>query len=148
DVTPVTTLTLNVDPNNAVGGTVNTTLTKTAGFSTASFNNGLVPLTFANPLASFVVNGHAAADNITFTSLADGFQAALKVNGNGPDTVNLNAPLQLGSATSNGNLAVTAGTINLGANIDTTAVVPPGSVTLTGNVNLTTDVTIKYGSAN
>src|SRR5205807_1617821 len=89
---------------------------------TASFDNGLESLTFANPTAALVVNGHAGDDAITFTSLDSGFNAALSVDGGaGTDTVSLNTALTLGSGSSSGNVSVTAENVNVNSPITTTA---------------------------
>ncbi len=111
DVTAVTdaatagTVTVNVDPNNADAGTISTTFTKAAaGYSQATFSAGLPSLVFANPSTTLVMNGHAANDNITVTTLDPNFNSSLTINGlTGNDSVNLNASVTFAA---NANLTV------------------------------------------
>jgi len=153
DAATVNNLTINVDPHNAYSGLVTTTFTGAGATTTASLTPGvgnpLAPFTFADPAATLAVNGHAGNDHITFTSVGTGFDPALTVAGNaGTNTVDLNAPLTLGSATSSGNLTVTATTINIGANLDAAGGTSPGKVSLTGAVTLTASAGITYGGTN
>jgi autotransporter-associated beta strand protein len=149
DSATVKTLNLNVDPGNAISGKVTTTFTGSGANSIFAPDNSLLALTFANPTVQLVVTGHKGDDHLTFTSLGTGFSAALTVNGNGGnDTADLNTALKLGSSTSSGNVSVTAGTINIGANIDATGGSTPGSVTLAGAVTVTASAGITYGGKN
>jgi autotransporter-associated beta strand protein len=147
DTAPAGTLTLNVDPHAGIAGLIHTTLTAATGLNTtATLDNGLVSLTFADPTSALVVNGHAGNDAVTVTSLGSGFNTPLTVNGGGgTDTVSLNSALRLGTGSLTGRVTVTASTINLGANLDTTGGTSPGVVTLNGTVTLTAGVSIKYG---
>src|SRR5262249_18015154 len=73
----------------------------------------------------------------TFTSLDAGFNSALTVNGKtATDTININTNLTLGSATSTGNVSLTAQTININRTIDTSAAGNPGDVTMTAGRNI------------
>ena len=145
----VSSLTLNVDPNNAISGLVNTTFTAAGANSTETLDNSLASLTFANPTAALVVNGHAANDNITFTSLGTGYYAPLTVSGGGgTDTVTVNMALSLGFGVVTGSASITATNIVLGASISADAGFTGGPIALTGNVSLTTDVSLKYGGTN
>ena len=108
----------------------------------ASFTGGLESLTFANPTVGLVINGDANDDDIiTFTSLDTNFRAAITVNTQGggtvADIINVNTAFNLGSGTSNGNVALTADTINLGANINTDASGTAGTATFNGTTRLT-----------
>ena len=146
DLATTGTVTLNVDPNNAISGNVTATFTLSGSSNKATLNNNMTNFTFTNPTNALNVNGHLAANTVNFTSLATGFNAPLTVNGNGgSDIVNLNVALTLGHGSTTGSLSVTAATINLGASIDATASTTPGSVNLTGSTALSTDITIKYG---
>ena len=83
---------------------------------------------------------------MSINALDNGFRAALTyLGGTGTDTVTVASALTLGSATSAGNLAITAETINLNAGIATdgdTANGDAGSVSLTGSVVLGNSLTI------
>ncbi len=142
------TLTLNIDPANAVSGLVTTTFTAAGARTLASPDNSLASLAFANPSAALVVNGHAGDDHLVFQGVASSFAAALSIPASGgTNTVDFGTPLHLGSAKSSGNVSVTATTINLGNTLDTTAGPTPGTLSLNGNVSLTAAATLKYGGA-
>ena len=144
-----TTLTINGDPNNLINGTLGDTFTAAGADTTATFTNSLPSLSFASPTGTLIVNGHAAADDITFTSVGAGFDSALTVQGDGGgDTVTLDANLSLGSATASGDVAITAANIDLDADIDAGAGSTPGSITLTGAVTLTGSSELQFGGAN
>ncbi len=100
------------------GGAADPDGTQDAGFSAI---DGAFEFTqFANPTASLTINLGDGDDVITVTSIDAAFRAAITVNGDaGSDTFNLNTPLTLGSATSTGNLAVSAETIDLNASVAT-----------------------------
>ena len=142
------TVTLNVDPSNTIAGLVNTTFTGAGANSSATLDNNLASFTFGNPTAALVVTGHTTNDNITFTSLGNGFNASLTVAGNGgTDTVNLNTALSLGSGTSSGNVSITASTINLNAaTIATDNGGANGTVSLNGAVTLQQSLIVTTGS--
>lgn len=107
------------------------------------------PIAFPNPANSLTVDmtsgAAAGADTVTIASLDAVYRASLAINTDGGDTVNLNAALVLGSATSDGDFTVSnASKINLGANISTDAgsMSGGGDVVLTGSVDLTANVSI------
>jgi hypothetical protein len=100
---------------------------------------------FTDPTGSLTINvGTGTTNSVTISSVDAQYRAALTINGStGTDTVNLNAALTLGSATSSGSVSVTADAINLGANISTDANgTSAGSIALTGSVVLTTNVSL------
>ncbi len=150
----VGTVTINVDPLDAINGPITTTISDDAGATmTVATNVGLESITFATPTVALIVNGDATdADTITIASVDANapYRAATTINGNsgGTDIINVNTSLLLGSATSSGNLALTATTINLnGAAINTDAGPNAGSVTLTGATILGNSVSIDTNGA-
>ena len=150
DSATVGTVTLNVDPADVLSGTVNTTLTGSGSSTIASFSsNSLASLTFPNPTAALVVNDtRTANDAVTITSLGSGFNAALTVTASGGSgTVTVTPALNLGSASSSGDLAITAATINLnGGMITTNNGGADGSVTMTGAVTIGATLTVTAGT--
>ncbi|MGC3966391.1 MAG: hypothetical protein QM775_03165 [Pirellulales bacterium] len=75
-----------------------------------------------NPTRTFTLNMGAGSDVVTIDSVDAAFASSITIDGQGDDdTVTINAALTLGSAVSDGNLTVTAETINLNAAVDTTA---------------------------
>jgi autotransporter-associated beta strand protein len=134
---------INVDPGGSLGGLVSTTFTGGGGTNTASFDNGLVGLIFADPTAQLLVNGHAGSDSITVAALDSGFGAELDISGgSGTDTVNLNAPLTL-----NGSLAIdgTVETTALNAGVTATSVSLRGPAATVG-ANVTVDTSAANGA--
>jgi hypothetical protein len=136
------TATVNIDPTNTVAGPIVTTISDAPGSNmTVSTDVGLESFTFATPTVALIVNGDSAdADTITVASVdADApYAASLTINGlgGGTDVVNLNTALALGSATSTGDLSITATTINLNAATINTDAGPTnaGTVALAGAV--------------
>ncbi len=149
DTANPTTLTINPDPGNLISTTLTDTLTASGANSLATLSNNLPSLTFADPAGTLVVHGHSAANNIMFTAMGTGFNSALTVQGNaGTDTVALDAPLSLGSATATGDVSVTAATIDLGAAVNAGAGPTPGNIALTGNVVVTANSSLSFGGSN
>ncbi len=145
----VGTVTINIDPLDAIAGPITTTISDDVGATmTVATDVGLESITFATPTVGLIINGDATdVDTITIASVDANapYRAATTINGNGggTDVINLNTALTLGSATSSGNLALTATTINLnGPTINTDAGPNGGSVTLTGAVVLGNSVSI------
>ena len=94
------------------------------------------------PQRTLSIDAGDGNDTVTFTSIDATALAAITVDGGaGTDVVTINAALTIGSASSTGNVAVTAETINLGQSIDTTAGTV-GTITFQGAVNVTSDVTL------
>ncbi len=109
-------------------------------------------LTFLNPNRSLTILSGGGNDTIDIMGVDTLFRAALTIDGEvGNDTVQLDVSLLLGSATSNGNLTLTAERISLNAaSIATngdTANNTAGAVTLNGAVTLGADVTINTDSS-
>ncbi len=132
-------VTINVDPLDAINGPITTTISDDAGATmTVATDVGLESITFATPTVGLTINGDATdADTITIASVdANGpYRAATTINGNGggADVINVNTSLLLGSATSSGNLQLSATTVNLNsATINTDAGPNSGSVSITG----------------
>ena len=104
---------------------------------------------FEIPTSQLIIRtstGAAGADTVTISSVDAQFRASVLIDTDGGDTVNLDAALTLGSATSAGNFTINnANTVNLNANISTNAGTNAGSISITGpvtlgaNVALTTD---------
>lgn len=149
DTARPTTLTINADPNNQVPGLLSDTFTAASANTLATLGGGLASLNFATPAGTLIVNGHSGgANNITFTSVGASFNSALSViGGSSSDTVALDANLSLGSATATGDVTVDVQTIDLDAIIDAGAGPTPGSITLTGNVDLTGNSGLEFGGA-
>ncbi|QDU28396.1 Hemolysin, chromosomal [Anatilimnocola aggregata] len=126
------------------GGAETIELTDAAGANMFIDSTAGESLTFSNPTSSLTINAGTGIDIVNITSVDAAFNAALNINGDADsDTINLNAALSLGSATSIGNVAITAEAINIGANISTDAAATnAGSVTFTGPVVLTGNVAI------
>lgn len=119
------------------GGAETITLTDDATPGQMTIDSTLGELVvFTNPTDSLTINAGSGDDTINITSVDATYRAALTVDGGANnDTVNLNAALTLGnsaSATDTGNLTVTGETINVNANIATTADGTAGNVSLTG----------------
>ncbi len=161
--TSLSTVTISVSDNSAPHTATFTA--GAAGYNLVTFDGGLENMTFKNPSAALIVSGSSMADTFNFVSLDSGFNAGLEVFGNsGNDITNLNiANLVVNAANAGGASggvipAVTKGTaalgptidinthtINLYGNIDVTGGgTNNGSIELTGNVNLETNVTLKY----
>jgi autotransporter-associated beta strand protein len=97
-----------------------------------------VPVSFVSPSSSLLISLGDGGDSLTVSSVDPSLTAALTVTGDaGSDTVNLNTTLNLGSLNSTGNVNVSAETINVREEIDTTAGTL-GSVTLNASGTLTT----------
>ena len=112
-------------------------------------SNQSASVTFINPISLLTIKGSVGNDSITIFSVNSGFRASLTIDGGlGSDVFDLNTALLLGSATSAGDLNVTAETINLSANIRTNGGPAGGDVALTGssaiiveaNITINTDV--------
>ena len=130
------------------GGSANVALQVSGNFLKISSNQS-ASVTFVNPTSLLAINGSVGDDNITVFSVNPGFRASMTIDGGaGTDVVNLRTALVLGSATSAGDLNVTAETINLSADIRTNSGPTGGDVTLTGstaiilesNITINTDV--------
>ncbi len=116
-----------------------------------TFNGGLESLTFNNPAQALIVTGTTVPETFTFNSLDSGFNASLNVTGNsGGDITNVNlAHLIVGSAAARQSVTINTSAINLGGSIDVTGGgTNNGSISLTGNVALQTNVTLTYSGAN
>ena len=123
-------------------GPSQTTVDSTAGES----------LTFLNPTKSLIVMTGQGDDTIDVGGLGQGFNAALTIDAEvGTDTILLGTSLQLGSATSTGDLTLTAEAISLNAaSIATNGNITnntAGAVTLNGAITLSTGVTINTDSS-
>ncbi|NLF68878.1 MAG: hypothetical protein GX575_07465, partial [Candidatus Anammoximicrobium sp.] len=81
------------------------------------------PITFTHPIGSLSVNAGDGDDLVRIDSLAADFKAAITIDGQGgtADVVTIQPALNLGSATSTGNLAIAAETVNTLAAIDVSA---------------------------
>ena len=130
------------------GGSANVALQASGNFLKITSNQS-ASVTFVNPTSLLAINGSVGDDNITVFSVNPGFRASMTIDGGaGTDVVNLRTALVLGSATSAGDLNVTAETINLSADIRTNNGPTGGDVTLTGttaiilesNITINTDV--------
>ncbi len=139
DSATVGSLTLNVDPGNAISGQVNATFTASGSTTLQTLGDSMASLTFANPTGALTVNGHSAANDIAINSLGTSFNAALTLNGGSStgDAVGLNTNVALGSSLSTGNLNITAAKIDLDdSTITTNNGGANGTVTMTGAVTL------------
>jgi hypothetical protein len=144
-VPAATTVTVNIDPLDTNPGVATEFTSAGAGITRVSATGvAYEEITFANPIGQLIVNGDPThADTIKFTSLGSGFNAALAVDGQGgADSITLDTALALGSATSTGDVSVTAETINLNADVTTDGGANGGSVGLDGAVTTSAAVTI------
>jgi hypothetical protein len=95
-------------------------------------------VTFTSPTVSLTITGGDQADIITVASVDSSYRASLIISGGGAaDVIDLNTNLSLGSATSAGNLTLTAETLDIdGAvtSIATDASTNAGTVTFNGPV--------------
>ncbi|MCL4206670.1 MAG: hypothetical protein KJ000_29655, partial [Pirellulaceae bacterium] len=107
-------------------------------------------VTFAAPASSLVIQGGGLADSIRVGSVDSSFRASLTIDGgDGSDTIQLDADLSLGSATSAGDLTLTAETINSSAaSISTNGGAVAGNVRFNGTLALGGNVTITAGTGN
>ncbi|MFO0866899.1 MAG: autotransporter-associated beta strand repeat-containing protein [Gemmataceae bacterium] len=91
-------------------------------------------------------SSRAAPDAIAvngFGTSGGGLKAALTISGDaGTDSISINTALSLGSATSTGNVAFTAETVTLGADVSTDAGTNAGSFSVTGATTLAANVAI------
>jgi fibronectin-binding autotransporter adhesin len=107
-------------------------------------------VTFAAPTTSLTIHGGSLADSFAVTSVDSAFRASLIIDGgDGSDTIHVNTNLTLGSATSAGNLTLTAETIRVSADsIATNAGAVAGNVNFNGLLILGGNVTITAGAGN
>jgi hypothetical protein len=139
------TVTIDIDntgPDAFPGTTITTTILDEVGpFMKADFDVGAEDLTFATPTVALILLGDNTDKDAFIVTSVDGdlpFRAALTINGQGAtDSITLTSSLTLGSATSTGNVAFSAETINVNASINTTAgPTSAGSVTMTGSTTI------------
>lgn len=112
------------------------------GVSRLRSANGAFEVTsFTNPTISLTINGGAGNDTITVAADLDSgnganqFNASLVINGDaGTDIVIVQSDLILGSATSAGDLTLTAEDIRLSGDINTIGNADAGNVTFNGRV--------------
>ncbi|WP_373651232.1 hypothetical protein [Schlesneria sp. DSM 10557] len=144
ETTVVDSLTAENRTFTGTSGSENIEVVATGNVLTISSDNA-GSITFVNPTKLLTIAGGAGHDAITVSSVNSGFRASLSIDGGiGTDVIHLNTVLNLGSTTAEGNLNVTAETVNLGANISTNHGPTGGNVVVTGTsaVNLTANVTI------
>jgi hypothetical protein len=104
-------------------------------------------VTFAIPTASLTIDvgtnpAIGGQDTITFASVDSAYRASTTITAGLDDSVNLNAALTLGSATSTGDLAVTVGTVLVTQPIDTSGATS-GAVSF---LNITNQVFVTIGT--
>jgi fibronectin-binding autotransporter adhesin len=106
---------------------------------------------FVNPAKTLQIFAGGGNDTIVvngFGTSGGGLRAALTISGDaGTDSISLNTAISLGSATSTGNVSLTAETVTLGANISTDAGTNAGSFSVTGATTLASNVTIDTDAA-
>lgn len=91
------------------------------------------PIIFRDPTVSLSINAGTGNDAIVVTSVDSKFGASVSIDGGAlSDSIQVNAPLTLGSGTSLGTVDLTAETIAINAPIDTSAVTT-GTIDLTGD---------------
>ncbi len=116
----ITDLTINVDPDNMIAGTVTTTIAASDGTDTLiSFTNGLESTLIRSITGTLTIAGdNVDADIINVSGVGSSFAAALTITGQGgSDTVNLNGDITFALAKS---LLVTGESVNTAASADLT----------------------------
>ncbi|MCL4205578.1 MAG: hypothetical protein KJ000_24115 [Pirellulaceae bacterium] len=108
-----------------------------------------VDVVFANPSVTLTIDGGVMDDQIAVDSVDPAFRASLIIDGQeGDDTIALGANLLLGSATSAGNLTLTAEAIDVSASsIDTASGANAGSVIFNGPLTVSDNLSINTDHA-
>ncbi len=141
---------------DAFAGPITTTILDAAGANlTVDFDVAAEDITFSVPsVALNILGDNDGNDIVTVTSVDGTFRAALSIDGQGAtDVINVATSLLLGSATSTGNLALSAETINVGSGaaaitLATDGSANAGTVTLTATtVNIDQNTTIDTNAA-
>ncbi|MFM9960722.1 MAG: beta strand repeat-containing protein, partial [Planctomycetaceae bacterium] len=116
----ITTLEIEIDPDNTVSGPITATLSNdaAAGITRIDFDNGLESVIFATPSVSLTITGDPLdGDIINVVGVDESWNVPIFINGGGGlDTVNFQTNA---TSTGGGDLTVTADTVHINAAVST-----------------------------
>ncbi|MDP7018736.1 MAG: Calx-beta domain-containing protein [Pirellulaceae bacterium] len=138
---PVTDVTIDIDPGNLYSGKVTTTVSSDGTDTTVDFDlaSGLEDIKFNDPSGSLTINGDANDEDVINLQDLGTDYVDLTVSAQAADTIDIQNAIDLDT---NEKLSLTAGTIDIGANVTTDG----GSQTFTGSVDLTVSPTLAAGA--